>query len=41
MEEWKDCDELKPKPKEKLTFVDQKRGDEAPDGVLKRMGIDA
>ena len=24
-EEWKDCDELKPKPKEKLTFVDQKR----------------
>ena len=25
MEEWKDCGELKPKPKEKWTFVDQKR----------------
>ena len=24
VEEWKDCEELKPKPKEKLTFVDQK-----------------
>ena len=25
VEDWKDCDELKPKPKEKLTVVDQKR----------------
>ena len=25
VEEWKDCDELKPKPKEKWTFLDQKR----------------
>ena len=25
VEEWKDCDELKPKPKEKWTLVDQKR----------------
>ena len=25
VEEWKDCRELKPKPKEKWTFVDQKR----------------
>ena len=25
VEEWKDCEELKPKPKEKWTFVDQKR----------------
>ena len=25
VEEWKDCDELKTKPKEKLTVVDQKR----------------
>ena len=24
MEEWKDCEELKPKPKEKLIFVDKK-----------------
>ena len=24
-EEWKDCEELRPKPKEKWTFVDQKR----------------
>ena len=30
VEEWKDCDELKSKPKEKWTFVYQKkRGDEA------------
>ena len=29
VEEWKDCEELRPKPKEKLIFVDpQKRGDE-------------
>ena len=25
VEEWKDCEELTPKPKEKWTFVDQKR----------------
>ena len=25
VEEWKDCEELKPKPKEKLIFVDQKK----------------
>ena len=25
VEQWKDCEELKPKPKEKLIFVDQKR----------------
>ena len=25
VEEWKDCEELKPKPKEKWKFVDQKR----------------
>ena len=25
MEEWKDREELKPKPKEKWTFVDQRR----------------
>ena len=24
VEEWKDCEELKPKPKAKLTFVDQR-----------------
>ena len=24
MEEWKDCEELKPKPKEKWSFVDKK-----------------
>ena len=27
VERWKDCEELKPKPKEKLIFVDQKRED--------------
>ena len=27
VEEWKDCEELKPKPKDKWTFVDQKRED--------------
>ena len=32
--EWKDSEELKPKPKEKWTFVDQIReGDEASNGV--------
>ena len=25
VEEWKDCEELTPKPKEKLVFVDEKR----------------
>ena len=25
VEEWKDCEELKPKPKEKWIFVDKKR----------------
>ena len=33
--EWKDCEELKPKPKDKWTFVDQKkRGDETSNGVV-------
>ena len=27
VEEWKDCEELSPKPKEKWTFVDQKRNE--------------
>ena len=27
VEEWKDCEEVKPKPKEKLNFVDKKRED--------------
>ena len=25
VEEWKDCEELRPKPKEKLSFVDKRR----------------
>ena len=34
-EEWKDFEELKPKPKEKLIFVDQKtRGDETSNRVV-------
>ena len=35
VEEWKDCEELKPKPKDKWTFVDKKKGDEASDGVVR------
>ena len=43
VEEWKDCAELKPKPKEKWTFVDQKKGRRNIElsGVLRPRGIDA
>ena len=35
VEEWYDCEERKPKPKEKWIFVDQKtRGDETSNGVV-------
>ena len=34
VEKWKDCEELKPKPKERLIFVDKKRGNRAPHGVV-------
>ena len=35
VEEWKDCEELKPEPKEKWTFVDQKEGgDQTSDGMV-------
>ena len=27
VEQWKDCEELKPKPKEKWVFVDKKSGE--------------
>ena len=33
VEQWRDCEELKPKPKEKRIFVD-KGGNEAPNGVV-------
>ena len=42
-ERWKDCEELKPKQKEKLIFVDQKRRKrsiERNSGVRKQIGID-
>ena len=36
VEEWKDCEDLKRKPKEKWNFVDQqKRGDETSNGVVR------
>ena len=38
VEEWNDCEELKPRPKEKSTFVDQKREETK---LLKPRRIDA
>ena len=39
VEEWKDCDELKPKPKDKLIFCGpEKRGNEASNGVVSSRG---
>ena len=35
VEQWKDCEELKPKPKEKWTFVEsEEEGNEASDGMV-------
>ena len=35
VEKWKDCEELKPEPKEQCIFVDKKnRGNEASNGVV-------
>ena len=34
VEEWKDCEELKPKPKERWIFVDKKRGNGTPNGMV-------
>ena len=35
LEDWKDCEELKPKPKEKLIFVErEKGGNETSNGVV-------
>ena len=41
VEEWKVCDELKPKPKEKWIFVDQRKRSIERSGVQKRKSIDA
>ena len=34
VEDWKDCEELKPQPKEKWTFVEKKRGNKASNGMV-------
>ena len=34
VEEWKDCEKLEPKLKEKLIFVEKKRGNETSNGVV-------
>ena len=34
VEEWKDCEELKPKSKERWTLVDKKRGNETSNGMV-------
>ena len=34
VEAWKDCEERKPKPQEKWTSVDQKRGDKISAGMV-------
>ena len=34
VEQWKDCDELKPKPKEKWFFVEKNKGDKASNGMV-------
>ena len=39
VEQWKDCEELKPQPKEKWIFVERKRSIEQ-SGMRKQIGID-
>ena len=43
VERWKDCEELKPKPKEKLIFVDKMSEERSIEqsGVRKQTSIDA